>query len=126
MTAEPLPPLSLDGHPEPTSTVDGEGMGKRFDQCDETCTVDCGHCKGQGKPWTDVTENCVTVAIGEGGAYEALRWLAEEGLLVTPDMRAVLDAARTWRAETTPAYEADDDDAVALIAAVDALGGESR
>ena len=20
----------------------------RFDQCDETCTVDCGHCKGQG------------------------------------------------------------------------------
>lgn len=25
-------------------------MGHRFDQCDETCTVDCGHCKGRG-PW---------------------------------------------------------------------------
>jgi len=21
-------------------------MSKRYDQCDETCTVDCGHCKG--------------------------------------------------------------------------------
>lgn len=21
-------------------------MSARFDQCDETCTVDCGHCKG--------------------------------------------------------------------------------
>lgn len=23
---------------------------ERFDQCDETCTVDCGHCKGEGHP----------------------------------------------------------------------------
>jgi len=23
---------------------------KRYDQCDATCTVDCGHCKGQGPP----------------------------------------------------------------------------
>ena len=22
----------------------------RYDQCDHTCTVDCGHCKGQGPP----------------------------------------------------------------------------
>lgn len=22
----------------------------RFDQCDELCTVDCGHCKGAGRP----------------------------------------------------------------------------
>ncbi len=22
-------------------------MAERFDQCDETCTVDCGHCKGR-------------------------------------------------------------------------------
>lgn len=24
----------------------------RFDQCDSTCTTDCGHCKGAGKPPT--------------------------------------------------------------------------
>jgi hypothetical protein len=24
-------------------------MGERYDQCDTTCTVDCGHCKGQGR-----------------------------------------------------------------------------
>jgi hypothetical protein len=23
---------------------------RRYDQCDDTCTVDCGHCKGAGKP----------------------------------------------------------------------------
>lgn len=22
----------------------------RYDQCDQTCTVDCGRCKGQGPP----------------------------------------------------------------------------
>ncbi|MEV7962353.1 hypothetical protein [Oerskovia paurometabola] len=22
----------------------------RYDQCDATCTTDCGHCKGQGRP----------------------------------------------------------------------------
>jgi|SRR5690606_23282 len=22
----------------------------RYDQCDDTCTTDCGHCKGQGRP----------------------------------------------------------------------------
>jgi hypothetical protein len=22
----------------------------RYDQCDETCTTDCGHCKGRGRP----------------------------------------------------------------------------
>lgn len=24
----------------------------RYDQCDDTCTVDCGHCKGAGRPVT--------------------------------------------------------------------------
>lgn len=24
----------------------------RYDQCDDTCTTDCGHCKGAGKPET--------------------------------------------------------------------------
>lgn len=23
---------------------------RRYDQCDDTCTVDCGHCKGNGPP----------------------------------------------------------------------------
>ena len=23
---------------------------RRYNQCDSTCTVDCGHCKGKGKP----------------------------------------------------------------------------
>ncbi len=31
----------------------------RYGQCDETCTVDCGHCKGQGPPKPDL------VSIGE-------------------------------------------------------------
>jgi len=22
----------------------------RYDQCDDTCTTDCGHCKGAGRP----------------------------------------------------------------------------
>lgn len=25
-------------------------MSARYDQCDDTCTVDCGHCKGAGRP----------------------------------------------------------------------------
>ena len=25
-------------------------MSHRYDQCDATCTVDCGHCKGAGAP----------------------------------------------------------------------------
>lgn len=25
-------------------------MSTRYAQCDATCTVDCGHCKGRGKP----------------------------------------------------------------------------
>jgi len=25
-------------------------VGCRYDQCDDTCTVDCGHCKGRGRP----------------------------------------------------------------------------
>jgi hypothetical protein len=23
---------------------------QRYDQCDDDCTVDCGHCKGKGRP----------------------------------------------------------------------------
>lgn len=23
---------------------------QRYDQCDDTCTADCGHCKGHGRP----------------------------------------------------------------------------
>lgn len=32
----------------------------RYDQCDETCTTDCGHCKGKGKP-TDASRALQTV-----------------------------------------------------------------
>jgi hypothetical protein len=27
-----------------------EEAPKRYDQCDQTCTTDCGHCKGNGPP----------------------------------------------------------------------------
>lgn len=37
----------------------------RFDQCDHTCTVDCGHCKGLGPP-TRVAP-IVTMAVRETG-----------------------------------------------------------
>lgn len=26
----------------------------RYSQCDDTCTTDCGHCKGQGPPTTPI------------------------------------------------------------------------
>lgn len=26
------------------------GAPKRYGQCDDTCTADCGHCKGAGPP----------------------------------------------------------------------------
>lgn len=26
------------------------GRRRRYDQCDSTCTTDCGHCKGHGRP----------------------------------------------------------------------------
>jgi len=38
--------------PEPTT----EPRPHRYDQCDETCTVDCGHCKGNGPPPEPTTE----------------------------------------------------------------------
>jgi len=39
----------------------------RYDQCDNACTTDCGHCKGQGRPDspTPGTEPCTC------GAYAA-------------------------------------------------------
>jgi len=29
----------------------------RYDQCDDTCTTDCGHCKGHGKPAQTTTDD---------------------------------------------------------------------
>jgi hypothetical protein len=31
----------------PDTATPGE-RPRRFDQCDDTCTTDCGHCKGKG------------------------------------------------------------------------------
>ena len=37
----------------------------RYDQCDETCTTDCGHCKGQGWPqqWPDKVRQAAAAAL---------------------------------------------------------------
>lgn len=34
----------------PAATRAEASRAQRFDQCDGTCTVDCGHCKGAGRP----------------------------------------------------------------------------
>lgn len=39
------PPVSAPG-----TTHLAEHRRQRYDQCDETCTTDCGHCKGAGRP----------------------------------------------------------------------------
>jgi hypothetical protein len=54
----------------------------------------------------------------------AMAALRSEGLLVTPEMRAVLDKAKAWRAEMSDEDEPFDED-VELTAAVDALGGRA-
>jgi hypothetical protein len=45
----------------------GEKLQARFGQCDTTCTVDCGHCKGKGKPpaLTDRERTILNIAKGE-------------------------------------------------------------
>lgn len=52
---------------------------KRYDQCDETCTTDCGHCKGQGRP-TSTTE---TVWVC-GSCYMAIAGYDEKELGYAP------------------------------------------
>lgn len=32
------------------AVFDARQRRRRYGQCDVTCTVDCGHCKGQGRP----------------------------------------------------------------------------
>jgi hypothetical protein len=32
------------------TVLEHEEHPKRYDHCDGTCTVDCGHCKGAGEP----------------------------------------------------------------------------
>jgi hypothetical protein len=119
---------------------------RRYDQCDGTCTVDCGHCKGQGPPWTpetlDVVERVMYASRSDleslpleeidhevrdlyrGDAREVLAALVSAGLLVTPQVQAVLDAAVEWR-ELVGDYPLPASDRTRdLMAAVDALGGE--
>lgn len=53
----------------------------RYDQCDDTCTVDCGHCKGQGPPATsgrlpeiyDGTTEAEAEAMGLASEWRAAR-----------------------------------------------------
>lgn len=37
----------------PTSPAADTTRPHRYDQCDATCTTDCGHCKGEGPPKTE-------------------------------------------------------------------------
>lgn len=53
--AWPCPTMTIVESVEPWATLARDGwqvaMGlaqRRYDQCDSTCTVDCGHCKGEG------------------------------------------------------------------------------
>lgn len=62
---------------------------QRYEQCDGTCTVDCGHCKGQGPPVATPTEPerpeivvlCGSTRFKDAFCDEARR-LAREGRMV--------------------------------------------
>jgi hypothetical protein len=62
------------GMPEPAEPR----RPRRYDQCDDTCTTDCGHCKGAGKPAkepeSDMCPNCVTPWKCNGPHDTALPW----------------------------------------------------
>lgn len=86
-------------------------MAERYAWCGLDCTADCGHCKGQGPPWTPETlelvagfnkhhneatrDRCPTCRLW---ARRLLTVLADAGLLVGPRERAVIDAARDFYA----------------------------
>lgn len=47
-----LSPMESPGAPEPVEAA--SPRPRRYSQCDGTCTVDCGHCKGAGRPPSDL------------------------------------------------------------------------
>jgi hypothetical protein len=65
---------------------------KRYDQCDETCTVDCGHCKGNH-------EATFELKLSNG---KRVMWTGYDGI----------DAARRY----VDAHMADGYDGIAVIA----------
>jgi hypothetical protein len=54
----------------------------RYDQCDETCTIDCGHCKGAGFALIMVGRDGATVRHPENLSWDAA---VELGALATTE-----------------------------------------
>ena len=67
---------------------------KRYDQCDVTCTVDCGHCKGVGPPITCTADPCFTYTVNDDGIWMCCDSCDfDECLGFFPNLTIVLDAA---------------------------------
>lgn len=81
-----------------------ERSPRRYDQCDETCTADCGHCKGKGIPHGWAWREYTTTPHFRSPDFGA--WLVEEQLdrifsKFTDD--EALPLLQTWN----PALDAD-------------------
>ena len=76
----------------------------RYDQCDATCTVDCGHCKGAGRPTPALTTGPRAVTWTPALDGESVR-------VVRNDLPAVAD-------EREYAVELTETDLVRMLAAL--------
>jgi hypothetical protein len=71
----------------------------RYDRCDDTCTTDCGHCKGAGKPMTAAERLDEIEARAKVNAVlgrTASQPEAKATLALVAALRAVLTIEPTW------------------------------
>lgn len=60
----------MGGTEDASPAAEDEPRPRRYDQCDETCTTDCGHCKGAASP-TEGSEIPTPEASGAGSIEQA-------------------------------------------------------
>lgn len=90
-------------------------MRDRYAQCDGTCTVDCGACKGERRPTADVAREptasrelreAIVGALADrlnprtGMSERAVGRLAD-AVLALPELAALVADAANWRRVTT-------------------------
>ena len=83
-------------------------MSDRYVQCDDTCTVDCGACKGQGRPMTAADRPTGTGQDVRERLDELERLLAEAPTILMDDTAELINAVPALLAAVRAALDLAD------------------
>jgi len=124
-----VPAADLTRTTEPTAPGPaGPRRPARYDQCDASCTVDCGHCKGQGPP-AHLTALKRADDLSDLGEWPPLRIMppAQARHVMTEDdvVNAGLATVREVFEDLKPALRAQEDAMPSAILAMD-VADEAR